>query len=243
MKCWGFNRSGQLGDGTQLNSTTPVQVSGLSSGVIAIGAGGDNSCALTASGAVACWGTNLLGQLGNGDESRGISATPVAVVGLESGVTAIMRRHDRELHDCTGVVELSPPASTPEPNPATVQVDGLSTGVRTITVGDLHSCAGTDAGAAKCWGSNTSGQLGNGTSTGSPVPVQVAVLAAGVRALDAGVDHTCALTDGGPLYCWGANSAGQLGNGGRVTSTVPIEVRGLSSAPRVLSTAARASSA
>ena len=85
--CWGWNRYGQLGDGTMIGHITPTGVSGLTSGVAALAAGRVHSCALTTSGGVKCWGANMYGQLGDG--TRTDRATPMDVVGLAHGVSAI----------------------------------------------------------------------------------------------------------------------------------------------------------
>jgi alpha-tubulin suppressor-like RCC1 family protein len=79
MKCWGANPSGQLGNGTTANTSTPVAVSGLT-GVVATVAGASHSCAALAVGSVECWGLNASGQLGNGTTTN--SRTAVSVTGL-----------------------------------------------------------------------------------------------------------------------------------------------------------------
>jgi alpha-tubulin suppressor-like RCC1 family protein len=85
-KCWGYNQYGQIGDGTNSARTTPVNVSGLTSGVASISTGANHTCAVTTSGGAKCWGYNLYGQLGDGTITD--RSTPGDVSGLTSGVAA-----------------------------------------------------------------------------------------------------------------------------------------------------------
>ena len=90
------------------------------------------------------------------------------------------------------------------------------------------TCAITTAGAAKCWGVNSMGQLGNGTNSSASVPVQVSGLNAGVSSISVGRVHVCAIVSGA-VRCWGGNNIGQLGNGTTTASNVPVQVDGLES--------------
>jgi alpha-tubulin suppressor-like RCC1 family protein len=235
VKCWGDNNVGQLGDGTRRESSVPVDVKGLGSGVKAISAGRAHTCALTDSGAVKCWGANFAGQLGDGTKT--ISSVPVDVKGLGGGVKAITAGGN---HTCavtgSGAVKCwgfnddgQLGDGTRRWSSVPVEVKGLGSGVAGVRAGFAHTCARTDSGAVKCWGDNSSGELGDGTTTNSSVPVEVKGLGSGVRAITAGEGDTCALTDAGAVKCWGANSSGQLGDGTRTNSSVPVEVKGLAS--------------
>ena len=108
-------------------------------------------------------------------------------------------------------------------------VSGLASGVVAISAGGAHTCAVTDAGAAKCWGSNGSGQLGDGSTTDSTIAVDVVGLEEGVIVVAAGGSHTCALTSAGGVWCWGYNEYQQLGTGSATSSSIPLPVSALSS--------------
>jgi alpha-tubulin suppressor-like RCC1 family protein len=240
VKCWGVNEEGQLGDGSGNDSTTPVNVSGLTSGVAAISAGFDHTCALTTAGAMKCWGYNGHGQLGDGTTTNAYA--PVVVSGLTSGVTAIS---SGDFHTCAVVSggakcwgynssgELGDGTNTTSFVP--VDVSGLTSGVAAISAGDGVTCAVTTAGGAKCWGYDGAGELGDGTNTTSFVPVDVSGLTSGVAAISAGDGVTCAVTTAGGAKCWGYNGYGQLGDGTNTTSNAPVDVFSLTSGVAAIS--------
>ena len=255
VKCWGSNNRGQLGDGTTTPRLTPVDVSGLTSGVTAISAGHFHTCALTSSGGVKCWGYNQWGQLGSPAPTD--SYLPVDVSGLSS-VTAISAGWDATCAltsqggvQCWGRNDVGQLGNNTTIDSSTpVDVSGLSSGVTAISVGNKQACALTSLGGVKCWGTNSVGQLGNGTTTNSPTPVDVSGLTSGVSAVSAGGGHTCAVTTSGGANCWGNNNTGQLGNGAVVNpemctvpgystapcSTTPVDVSGLASGVSAIST-------
>lgn len=176
--CWGSNGLGQLGsNSTPASTSSPVKVVGLPSTVQAIAAGAGQTCALS-NGGLFCWGWNGAGQLGDGTTID--RPTPIAVFGLSSGVQAVA---SGRAHTCAvlnggarcwgqntagqlGNNSTADSASTP------ADVYGLSSGVLAITAGDSHTCALTSAGV-QCWGSNSYGELGNNSTTGSAIPVSV----------------------------------------------------------------------
>ena len=236
-ECWGSGA--QIGDGRYERgapSPWPSYVS-IEGGLTAIAAGGYHTCALTSAGGVKCWGENADGQLG--DNSTDWRSTPVAVVGLASGVVAIAAG---EYHTCAltsaGAMkcwgynaygQLGDNTRTSRLVP--VDVAGLSSGVARIAAGESHTCAVTTAGAARCWGFNATGQLGDGTVIDRLIPTPVSTLATGVKAIAAGAGHSCALVSAGIIKCWGANHEGQVGDGSTVTTRLaPVNVSGIADA-------------
>jgi alpha-tubulin suppressor-like RCC1 family protein len=97
-----------------------------------------------------------------------------------------------------------------------------------LSAGKFHTCAVTDDGGIRCWGQNEHGQLGNGTTGKRSLPVEVAGLPGKIKAVAAGVWHTCALDEAGTVLCWGENSHGQLGDGTLTSRSIPAPVAGLS---------------
>ncbi|MEO8959026.1 MAG: hypothetical protein ABI304_08790 [Rudaea sp.] len=247
VQCWGYNSSGQLGNGSKMDSSSPVAVSNLTSGVVAISAGAYHNCALTSSHGVQCWGNNQYGGLGNASTVG--STTPVDVSGLTSGVSAIVAGvyHTCALLTSTGGVkcwgynhygQLGNASTTNTSTP--VDVTGLTGGVLAITAGPNHTCALTTTGAVKCWGDNQYGQLGNNSMAVSTVPVNVSTLSSGVSAIVSGLgaDNTCALIGAGAMKCWGRNDFGQLGDGSTTNRLVPVAVNTLASGVIAVATGA-----
>lgn len=104
------------------------------------------------------------------------------------------------------------------------EVSNPATAVR-ISTGLNYTC--TEAGgAAKCWGINTYGNLGDGTTTSRSLPTQVSGLTSGVQTIQVGEYHTCAVVSGA-AKCWGYNGYGGVGDGTTVNRTVPTQVSGL----------------
>lgn len=233
VKCWGRNADGQLGDGTTQTRPAPVDVSGLASGVTAITAGAAHTCALLASGGLKCWGGNVFGQVG--DSSSNKRKTPVDVFGLTSGVTQVSAGG---FHTCARTSaggakcwgwnqhgELGDGTVLDRHEPT--DVSGLTSGVTLVSTGQQHSCARMSGSGLSCWGDNARGQLGDGTTTSSPMPVGVSGLGSGVAGVVGGVEHTCARMNTGGLKCWGANERGQLGNGDTGDESAPVDVVGI----------------
>ena len=238
MKCWGSILHGQVGNNSPTNQLTPADVVGLTSGVTAISAGSAQTCALLSGGYMKCWGNNASGQLGNGDGTGADQPTPVDVKGLGNLGAAISAGGN---HTCArtaggnvacwgdgfyGQLGDGNGASGPLP----VGVSGFSTnGVAMVRLGESHTCALTHAGGVKCWGFNNQGELGNNSIAQSLVPVDVTGLTSGVASIGASKFHSCAVTTGGAVQCWGQNTSGSLGDGTQTERHVPTNVFGLTS--------------
>ena len=246
--CWGHNGFGQLGNNNTVNSLTPVAVD--TAGVLAsktikqIASGGISSCVIASDDKAYCWGSNNFGQLGNGNLKNSSTPTPVSTTGVLAGKTikqitagnsyfCVIASDDKAY--CWGGGRrgalgngstLSLVISTPTPVSTTGVLAGKT--IKQITAGTEFTCAIASDDKAYCWGSNSSGQLGNNSTINSGVPVAVntsGVLAGKtIKQISAGSSHTCAIASDDKAYCWGSNSSGELGNNSTINSGVPTHV-------------------
>lgn len=232
--CWGFNSSGELGDGTTTNHPVPTPVVGLGagSGVVAIAVGYEHACALRGNGEMLCWGSNSYGKLGTG--RTGDEHAPATVSGFGPGASVIGiaagRNHtcavksDQSVY-CWGdntAGALGDGTSAGHMVPMPVATLGAGSGVVRVSAGFDVSCAVLTGGAARCWGYNQDGQLGNGTRTTARVPSTV--LLPGVVEISSFRNHTCAHTGAGQAFCWGINGSGELGDGTQISHYIPMPV-------------------
>jgi alpha-tubulin suppressor-like RCC1 family protein len=250
---WGSNGNGQLGDG--LTNAPPVaQLASGETDVTAIAAGWGHTVALKQDGTVWTWGGNYTGQLGDG--TTAIQSTPVQVSGsggsgFLTGIKAIAAgvghsvalkqdgtvwtwgsNSSGQLGDGMTIDPSQPPYGQTTP----VQVlgpggSGFLTGVAAIAGGGYYTVALKQEGTVWAWGDNSSGQLGDGTTTSHSTPVQVLGaggigLLTGVKAIAAAFGYTVALKQDGTVWAWGYNGDGELGDGTETGYSTPVQVVG-----------------
>ena len=170
--------------------------------------------------AIAC------GGVAPSKESRPQEGQPAIAVGgshtcaltSAAGVKCWGDNHWGELGDGTTTSRLTP-----------VAVSGLASGVQAVAANGNYTCVLTRAGGVKCWGVNTYGELGDGTTTDRHTPVAVSGLTSGVNEIAVGEYHACALTSKGGVKCWGSNYGGELGDGTTTDRHTPVAVSGLAS--------------
>ncbi|MDO8704147.1 MAG: Ig-like domain-containing protein [Sulfuricaulis sp.] len=229
-----------LADGTVRfwggNFWVPTSVSGINTAV-AISSSVDHTCALLADGTLRCWGANGYGQLGNGTIID--SSTPVAVNGVSPAIAVgagyrytcalltdgTLRCWGANSYGQLGYGMINQGSAAP------VTVSGINS-VIAISTGDRHACAVLTDGTLRCWGDNSIGQLGNGTTINSSTPVTVSGISTAV-AVSAGYSNTCAVLADHTVRCWGVNGVGMLGDGTTIASLTPVTVSGINTAVAV----------
>ena len=248
--CWGNDSSGQLGNGAMTNAATPIFVS--NGQFATVSAGGNHTCGVTSAGTAYCWGNNTSGQLGNGTTTKSAIPVPVsgalsflvqrgtsnsnapwlsaggshtcAAAMTPAGVTIFCwgDNSSGQLGNGSLVNSSVPVAIIVDPTSVVFSWGGL-------TAGSHHTCADARRGnfggnfvVSFCWGDNSSGQLGDGTTTNRVAPREVGVF---LHGLSAGELYTCAV-GGDFTFCWGNNGAGQLGDGTMGNSATPVPVSG-----------------
>lgn len=234
---WGTNEYGELGDGSKQDTNTPVAVL-LPRGtkVIAIGTSYNYSVALTAGGHVLTWGSNGSGQLGTGFKAaseiplrvklpKGIKIIAIANGGYHclalTSTGQIMAWGDG------GFGQLGDGHTTSVLSPVRVRLPKLPTGVKIVGIGagSQHSLVLTSAGEVLAWGRGDFGQLGDGRTKKSDLPVRVHIpVGDRVTAISAGGGFSLALTSSGQDLAWGHNQVGQLGIGSLSNRDVPVRV-------------------
>lgn len=190
VSCWGQNNRGQLGrasSGMGDSSAAAAEVAGLGGAASDLDLGGSHACALVA-GVARCWGNNGEGQLGDGGgsarhtpgdviDTAGGSPVPLAAAAFSAG-----SRHSCAVRPSGALVcwgsgsdgRLGNGGDSNAPNPVAVTgFDGSSLAAVAVSAGGTFACARTAQGEVRCWGLNISRQLGDGTTTGSSVPVVV----------------------------------------------------------------------
>jgi alpha-tubulin suppressor-like RCC1 family protein len=242
VMCWGATEvGGELGDGLQVASSTPVLATGVADAVD-ISVGQHHVCVARRGGTVSCWGYNELRQLGDGTTNNSPTAKDVVALTDVTHV-AVGYAHSCALKkdatvQCWGdnkSGQLGDGSVVPRSQPAPVM--GLAD-VTQIASAEGTTCALLKSGEVSCWGKNDVGQAGQGTMgqpppASVPVPAKVAGLA-GVTMIAAGsqADHFCALV-GTEVRCWGAGGNGQLGNAKSQDGPVPVTALGINDAAGV----------
>ncbi len=228
--CWGFDTSGRLGNGAVGSSASAVEVLG-GLRFSHLSAGNDFTCGITTEGEAYCWGAGTAGELGNGAFAD--SSVPVAVSGghtfasLEASLAHTCGVTTDGAAYCWGLGSAGRLGNGSSVNRAEpVAVSGGHTFSKVVTKGGgPQSCGIRTDGVAMCWGSNTTGQIGDGTTTDRMTPT---VVSGGHTWIDitTGNGAACGLRPDGSAMCWGSDGAGRLGNGAAGASSVPTPVDG-----------------
>lgn len=237
VRCAGYNFDGELGIGNQ--STVLGFVTPQISDVTQLASSDYSTCALKTDTSVWCWGENDTYELGQGGTAVDDIYLPVPVkAGVGGFLSGVVQLSAQDGHFCAlksdttvacwgrGISgQLGDGGSTNLSLATSVWTGSQNlSGVRKISAGGAFSCALMQSGGVKCWGSDASGQMGNGPGGPSPLPVDVTGISNAVD-IGAGGDTACALLADSSMRCWGSNAYGQVGNGDAPTdANVPQSV-------------------
>jgi len=229
------------GDVTSRNVPTKATRGALRGRVaVAIDAGANHTCAITARGGVICWGANEYGQLGDGSLSNSFTPQFVNTGALTTGSVATISAGEH--HTCVvktnsslvcwganNFGQLGDGSVIGRLRPTSIGGGSLAGQlVASVTAGGFHTCAVLNGGSLSCWGANEDGQLGNGTMETTTRPTQIAngaLTNKQIISVNAGRYHTCAITLSYSLVCWGSNNFVQLGNAGIDDPSIPTVIR------------------
>jgi alpha-tubulin suppressor-like RCC1 family protein len=234
--CWGWNDTGQLGNGTTTSTAIPQQVGGASDW-ISLELGYTHTCGLRADGTAWCWGNNGDGQLGNGTFTAATTPQQVGAasdwISLAAGTYHTCGLRTDGTAWCWGYNGFGQLGNGDDTytGATTPQQVGAASDWISLVAGSTHTCGVRNGGAAWCWGQNFVGQLGSGATnnanTPQPTTPQQVGTASDWTSLTAGLSHTCGLRANGTAWCWGENGFGQLGDGPAVAfplANVPRQV-------------------
>ena len=229
---WGFNSSGQIGDGTTTSRSSPVIVVGGITNWKQVSAGSDHSLGVTTTGIAYGWGQSGDGQLG--DDTTSNRSSPVTVVGGITNWSQVSAGGSHSLGvTTTGIAyawglgtsgQIGDDTTSNRSSPVTV-VGGI-TNWKQVSAGNLDSLGVTSTGIAYGWGSNGFGNIGDGTATSRLSPVTVVGGITNWSQVSAGGDHSLGVTSTGIAYAWGLNTDGQLGDNTGTTRSSPVTVVG-----------------
>lgn len=226
--CWGENRSGEVGDGTQEQKTRPTRIKSTLD-FVQVSAGTQHACAIAKDGVPYCWGDNSAGQTGSAGgsqpEPRAV-ATLLRFDSLDAGGDFTCGLAGGEAY-CWGSNAANAIGQHTSVTFSAVPVR-VETAERfaSISAGLFHVCALKATRELYCWGSNLVGQLGTGSTQGAaPTPMQV--VGGPFKAVSAGYFHTCAIAQDDTAWCWGNNQVGANGNAeASPEQRVPVPVAG-----------------
>lgn len=228
---WGSNLYGGLGNGSLVNTNTPVQSIGLTN-VIDISAGGWHSAAVKSDGTVWTWGWNTDGQLGDGTTTDKLTPTQIPgltnVKDVEAGTYHILvLKNDSTVWAWGDNVNGQVGNGTTTDQLTPIQISGL-TGVVKICAGRFFSLAIKADGTVWTWGQNLYGQLGDGTTNDSYIPTQIPTLSGMTKVAAIGAFHCMAMKNDSTIWAWGRNTYGNLGDNTIANSSVPVQMVGIS---------------